>query len=681
MDGFTRTLIASGWLLCSAGTFAKPPTFEQMLDMDLADLMEVPVTTASRHNQALWQAPAIVSVLDGESLRRQGYRSIAQALTQLPGFFVTYDGVGNYTTVRGISSGQRAYSRTLKVMIDGQPVGIRSTSNPFLGPELIPLAMVDRIEVVRGPSSALYGADAYLGVINIITVQNATGTQTQLAVGDSDGGHTGFGAAAQAAGGADGWHGVVSASGSREDRSGLDLPESSPDYDSFSDTRSANDISRPLSLFARGRYESGHSQHALALHVSERDSYGEFVDAGALSHDNRVVERQQTLWLQSRWAPDTSHSHLLRIAYGWGGNTSEEQLGSTGTTSLPARDYGYRTSEFTLESQFNLHRLHLVAGFDGSWDKEEPYDVFSIDPDTGNSVQLSVPADEELFRNLGVFLQLQYRLSEPGEWQLAFNVRNDEHNRYGNHTSYRAGLTGKLLPSLQLKLLHGSAFKAPNAFQLYANPLFAGDILGNENLQVERASTSEIQLLWQVGSDLSATVTLYNIEVEDLIELQPYNINTRYENRGEQSGHGIETEWRWRIDRHELGLTSSWHDTRVTQATALLPEQETATASAPRLMLRADWRYRWQAWDTGASAHYVSERRASDDNIDANLRIPYELPGYTLWRLYGTYLQGAHRFTLVVDNAFNKDYSEPGYGAIDLPGAPRTYWLSWAWSH
>lgn len=681
MQGFTRTLIALGLLLTASTSAADPVSFDQLLSMDLAELTRIPVLTASRHEQQLWQAPAIVSVLDGDSLRHQGYRSVAEALTQLPGFFMVNDGVGQYAVVRGIGSGLRAYGRTLKVMIDGQPIGLRSNADPFLGVELIPMAAIDRIEVVRGPSSALYGADAYLGVINIITVRDGKPLQTQLDLGDTAHGGPSAGASVQATGSWNGWQGMISAGLAREDRSGLALPASSPRHEDFATSTSQDDISKPTSLYARASNTRDELTHSVALHVSERNSRGEFLDFGTLSHDNQLVERQQTLWWQGHWQADKDQDYQMRLAYAWGGNTPDEHLSLGQDANEPARDFGYEAGELAIESQRRLNRTHIVAGFDSSWDHEDPYTVFSIDRTTGNKVQLSPEADLQLFRNLGVYLQAQYRLMEDNDWELALNARNDQHNLYGNHSSYRIGITGSLGASLQFKLLHGSAFKAPNAFQLYSQPLFAGDALGNADLSVERAETTEAQLLWQATDDVLASVTLYRMEVDDLIELQPLGINTRWDNRGRQEGYGVETELRWRLVNHDLGLTTSWHDTQVTQETPLLPKQEVATASAPRLMATADWRYPLHPLQLGSMIRYVSERRASEDNIEANLREPYSLDAYTLLRLYATYSRESHRLTTALDNALDKEYAEPGYGGIDLPGKRRTLWLNWAWSY
>src|SRR5690606_24001373 len=96
--------------------------------------------------------------------------SVGDALKHVVGFYLTDDHIMPNVGVRGVSGGLGAESGIIKVMIDGASVAFRSTSGNWLGVELVPLSSVKQIEIIRGPASALYGADAFLGVVNIITV-------------------------------------------------------------------------------------------------------------------------------------------------------------------------------------------------------------------------------------------------------------------------------------------------------------------------------------------------------------------------------------------------------------------------------------------------------------------------------------------------------------------------------
>jgi len=94
---------------------------------------------------------------------------VAEVLEHVLGFFVVDDHISPNLAVRGISGGLYSDSSIIKVLIDGHSVAFSSTGGNLLGPALVPLTAVDRVEIIRGPASALYGADAFLGVINIKT--------------------------------------------------------------------------------------------------------------------------------------------------------------------------------------------------------------------------------------------------------------------------------------------------------------------------------------------------------------------------------------------------------------------------------------------------------------------------------------------------------------------------------
>src|SRR5690606_13337751 len=92
-----------------------------------------------------------------------------ELLQRVVGFYVQDDHVLPNVAVRGITGGLRAESGLLKVMVDGVPISFRPTGGNWLGAELIPMSAVERVEIIRGPTSTVYGADAFLATINVIT--------------------------------------------------------------------------------------------------------------------------------------------------------------------------------------------------------------------------------------------------------------------------------------------------------------------------------------------------------------------------------------------------------------------------------------------------------------------------------------------------------------------------------
>src|SRR4051794_1627606 len=179
MTNLGRGLVGVAFFLVAwwpvAGEAAEPSggDFE---GIDLVSLLDTPasVWTATKTEQKTSEAPAVITTITREQIAVWGYRSVAEVLSHLLGFYVVDDHTSPNLAIRGISGGLYADSSIIKVLIDGHAISFRSTSGNGLGPELIPLSAVDRLEIVRGPASALYGADALLGVVNIRTRKGKT---------------------------------------------------------------------------------------------------------------------------------------------------------------------------------------------------------------------------------------------------------------------------------------------------------------------------------------------------------------------------------------------------------------------------------------------------------------------------------------------------------------------------
>jgi outer membrane receptor for ferrienterochelin and colicins len=166
-----------------AGEDDEEEQIQEEIDLELELLsLDEQVVTVTKRKQSVAEAPAIVEVISREELLRRGYRDVAEALAGIPGVYVNYDYVFYDVGLRGISNELRGASRSIKVLINGQDVSFRAETTNFLGPELIPLEAIEQIEVIRGPASALYGANAFLGLVNIITRKGepAAGSRVRL---------------------------------------------------------------------------------------------------------------------------------------------------------------------------------------------------------------------------------------------------------------------------------------------------------------------------------------------------------------------------------------------------------------------------------------------------------------------------------------------------------------------
>ena len=255
-----------------------------------------------------------------DEIRFWGFNSVGEALVLVPGDYCIDDYLAPDCGVRGITGGQRGYSRVLKVLIDGQSVSFRTDATNFMGPEMIPIELVEQIEVVRGPVSALYGANAFFGAVNVITRQRPAGVK-----GEPGGRQTAAGVRARfsdqlGAGVSVGyidagrrWSTTLGASAQFSDYDNRALPTSSPNLSRYQNMR--NDLSRdthvrPLSTFGRLGLKTGAFDTELHVRYGHVDTIAEFLDFGTLSHQNRFSIYTLDSRLQTRWTPQERISVL-----------------------------------------------------------------------------------------------------------------------------------------------------------------------------------------------------------------------------------------------------------------------------------------------------------------------------------------------------------------------------------
>src|SRR5438445_3702943 len=131
--------------------------------------MEIPtVEAASKYKQKITEAPASVTIIGADEVKKYGYRTLADILRSAPGLYVTYDRNYSFLGVRGFNLGD-SNDRVL-LLVDGHRINNSLSDSAFIGTEFILDAdLIDRVEVIRGPGSSLYGNNAFLGVINVIT--------------------------------------------------------------------------------------------------------------------------------------------------------------------------------------------------------------------------------------------------------------------------------------------------------------------------------------------------------------------------------------------------------------------------------------------------------------------------------------------------------------------------------
>ena len=173
------------WLSISLPTAASAQNSADSGALSLEDLLNVEVSSASKYAQNAAEAPSSVTVITAEEIEKNGYRSLVDILGSMTGFYVRTNGNYKILGVRGFAPQDSAGGRIL-LLINGHAINDNiDDAAPIEDTFPIDLDLIDRIEVVRGPNSSLYGADAFFGVVNVIT---RTGASTRGAVVSADAG-------------------------------------------------------------------------------------------------------------------------------------------------------------------------------------------------------------------------------------------------------------------------------------------------------------------------------------------------------------------------------------------------------------------------------------------------------------------------------------------------------------
>jgi outer membrane receptor for ferrienterochelin and colicins len=549
-------LFRLGILLGSLASGARADESDSELEgVDLLELLNVEVSTASKTPESATDAPAIITVISAEEIARWGYQSVGEALQHVVGFYIIDDHVLSNAGVRGVAGGLATESGSIKVMIDGASVAFRSTSGNWLGVELIPLGSIAQIEVIRGPASALYGADAFLGVVNIITVPPDDIPLVRAAVhAGSVGGN--FGGQFDVVGGKrfGSFDLLLGAAGEAQDRSGLRLPSESPApiVPSYAELTQPTQNLKRRSLVLEGRAGYRRPEGQLTLHAfaSGIERGGDLaywaqltngVDGQGRPVGTVINLGQARVTANADWAITPELRLGAQSTYFQGGLLPNDRIEVASDLFWVRRRLGYRGVDTTVEGYWAPRAdFNLILGAEAVVDRETLPTPERVSKETGEGLGGDVPRRSVTLSNLGAFLSSNWKLWEP-LLKLTYGVRFDQHSTYGSQLTGRVGATSEWSPWLVTKVLYGSAFKAPSPYLLYAEPLRAGDLIGVRDLKPQHVDTLEFQALINGGPSFSASSGLaYNL-IQEKAEFVPQGLNQIAQNIAKQQVYSWET--------------------------------------------------------------------------------------------------------------------------------------------
>ena len=481
----------------------------------LPEAMATVVVTASGFEQSIREAPASITVLSREQLEKERFGNLAQALESVEGIDVgaAADKTGGMNiSIRGMPS-----DYTL-VLIDGRrqnaagnvtPNGFGGTSTSFMPP----IGAIERIEIIRGPMSTLYGSDAMGGVINIITRK----------VGKT-------------------WHANLAADYTLQEES------------SFGDVKGAKFyLGGPLAADVLGLSLRGSTQRRDAAAIRYQNHNGE---ARPGMGANPVESRIHNLGARLAWTPSRMHEVVLdadssRQTY----DNAAGQLGTLGIQGGYGPKQEYRRDQGSLsyrarlgfgtwDSSYMLNRTETigrtippgtpgaVAGSARTLEVESRvFDTKLVAP-WGNHLTTiggqywdaemvdGVAPQAFAFTQKALFLEDEWRIAQP--LLLTLGARYDEHSIFGGQTSPRAYLVWNASPRWTVKGGVSRGYKTPRVEQLAPGINgFGGQgtipLVGSPGLKPETSTTTELGVYFDNGAGWTANAALFNNQFEDKI--------------------------------------------------------------------------------------------------------------------------------------------------------------------
>ena len=485
-------------------------SLEQLMGMDIHS-----VYGASKYEQRVTQAPSSISIVTAEDIRRFGYNDLADVLRSVRGLYVTNDHNYTYIGIRGfLRPGD--YSTRVLVLIDGHRMNDNIYDSGSVGRDVMPdVELIERVEVIRGPSSSVYGSSAFLGVINVVTKRGA----------DLDGGELGAEAGSfdtyrtravygdKFANGVD-WL----ASASYYDSGGEDFYYGEFDQRSSADERAANngiaaglDDEHAAKFFSSLRYAG----FSASVYFSDRGkqvptaSYETiFNDPGARTNDRRsYVELDYTHQfsdvtnLRARGFYDEQSYHgIFPYDYAAPGDPPSRTL---------FHDYvkgEWAGTEVQLTTTF-AQRYTLVVGGEYRYNlREDQYSFDDVEP------RFVYVDSKEASSVGGVFAQGEARLRD--DLSVTAGVRHDHYGEaVGGATNPRLAVIYNPSAGSALKALYGEAFRAPNPYERFYYP----DPAIERGLDPETIRTYELAYERYISSTYRLSVSAYQYRIKGLI--------------------------------------------------------------------------------------------------------------------------------------------------------------------
>lgn len=520
-------------------------TEKSLYDLSLEELMQISVSIATLDERPMADAPGVISVITREDIVRWNPRDITDLLNLVPGFNISIEGL-NAPLIQLRGTGNR--QDTALIMIDGH----RLNSELFGGITYvirdIPVEMIEKIEIIRGPGSAIYGSNAFESVINIVTVPDSfAGEKSSIFAryGSHQSGHGGISLKKDLAG----FRLVASAAGEQSE---------GPSYNYTDRGAKSGEIDYEQEI--GNLYLNVNKGPLTVLGFYNRENVGPYI--GISQYLNERTDRTyDTMAFEAKYQTDisdfgnvTAKVYYNRFDYDclWEVLPSDRVppkgflQDATVTDSRLGAEIVYRHTFFENHQVTiggNLDRLRLFS----SSLKQSVSDVYLMEMER-------IPGgwiEEDKNHCFALFFQDSFDFLS--DWRIILGARFDRYTKYGNAFSPRVGIVRSLGKWGKIKLLYGQAFRAPSYYESNTNAY--GGLIPNNDIDPETLSTWEAEYSYTRKS-FSGSINVYYTAIEDLISTIQTPEGNSKDNKYDLDTWGVETEIRKTFfdNRHSIRL-------------------------------------------------------------------------------------------------------------------------------
>jgi iron complex outermembrane receptor protein len=603
--------------------------------LPLEQLMSLEVYSASKFIQRASDAPSSVTVITAGDIRAYGWRTLADVLRSVRGLYLSNDRNYSYLGARAfLRPGD--YNTRFLLQIDGNRVNDGVYDQAPLGNEFpLDLELVERIEYVPGPGASIYGANAFFGVINVITrrPQDLEGSRASVEGGQS-GARRGNASQAWRDGGGTDW--LLSASRYKTDGRDLYYPEyAGPDSDGIAH---GLDYEGGERFFAK----ASHGDATLTVLHARRDKGIPTASFSQRFNDPRSRTIDSQTYASVAWhgevAPQAElNARLYWGEYGFQGDYATDDANVTLNRDLvSSRWWGSELS--LLLARIRGHRV--LAGAELHADYRQQQQNLDLDP-------LYTYLDQNHHgRYFGVYVQDEATLLP--DLLLNAGLRYDHHPASGGVVNPRLALVWQAGAASTLKAMYGSAYRAPNNYELYYSFPGPGGQQPNPNLGRERIRSAELALVQQLQGNRRLTLSGFRNDVSGLISQgDGDSALPMFVNSGHAVAHGVELEYEQNWDNGaRLRGSYSWQRVSADGADS---EDVNTPAQLAKVNLALPLHGPWRA---GIEGQYIGQRQMVQGGRTGSYLI-------VNLNLYSQRLTRHADLALTVTNLLGQRYADP----------------------